>query len=149
MTVDGMLADEHKQRAVSEITALTENQTLPLETSKFTSYVNFPPPQKNIATCRSVVESFGKAIADIFPDAVRRWNVESLLDEVTEAEIESIRDADAFCKASSSLFSLLHGCITCEAEHIATLHLSGFHTRQMEMLLGTGEHDWIPARFAS
>jgi hypothetical protein len=110
-------------------------------------YINFPPPQKSIAICRGVVESFGKVIADVFPDDVRRWNVESLLEDVTDIEIESIREAHAFSKTSSSLFSLLVGCITCEAEHVARLHLSGFHTRQMKMLLGTGERDWISACF--
>jgi hypothetical protein len=136
-----------EQSATPDSTALLEKQMSLLRLGKVASYINFPPPQKTVATCRYAVESFGKAIADVFPDAVGRWNVESRLEEVTDAEIESIREAYAFSKASSSLFRLLVGCITCEAEHVARLHLSGFHTRQLEMLLGTGEHDWIPACF--
>jgi hypothetical protein len=111
------------------------------------SHINFPPPPPKAAICRHTVESFGKVVSDVFPDVVGRWNIESLLEEVSNAEIEAIREADDFSKASSSLFQLLVSCITCEAEHVARLHLSGFCTGQLEMLLGTGEHDWIPACF--
>ncbi|KAJ4328353.1 hypothetical protein N0V84_001224 [Fusarium piperis] len=114
---------------------------------EITSYIEFPPQGKTIAQCRGTIESFGKVIADVFPDAVRRWNVESRLEEVTDAEIESINEADAFSKTSSSLFRHLVSCITCEAEHVARLHLSGFPTQRLEMLLGTDKHGWIPALF--
>ncbi|OPB42086.1 hypothetical protein A0O28_0032030 [Trichoderma guizhouense] len=114
---------------------------------KFRCYVTFPPPQMAISKCRSIVESFLKVVRDVFSNEVRQWNAESLLREVTKIEIDSIRDASEFSRASSSLFQLLIGCITCEAEHVARLHLSGFYTGQLEMLLGTGEHDWMPASF--
>jgi hypothetical protein len=123
-----------------------EKQLPVLGLAELTSYISFPPLLK-AALCRHTVESFGKVVSYVFPDTMGRWNGESLLEEVTNAEIEAIREADAFSKASSSLFHLLVGCITCEAEHIARLHLSGFCTGQLEMLLGTGEHDWIPASF--
>ena len=114
--------------------------------ANITSYINFPP-LRNIAIYRNKVEGFGKVVSDIFSDAVGRKNVESLLEEVTDAEIGAIREADTFRKASSSLFRSLVKCITCEAEHFARLHLSGFCTGQLEMLLGTSEHDWMPASF--
>ncbi|KAH7218858.1 hypothetical protein DER44DRAFT_846806 [Fusarium oxysporum] len=115
--------------------------------SEITAYIEFPPQGTTIALCRDTIESFGKVVADVFPDTVGRWNVESRLEEVTDAEIESIKDADAFSKTSSWLFRLLVSCITCKAEHIARLHLSGFPTPRLEMLLGTDKHDWIPAIF--
>lgn len=130
----------------SEITALLGKQLPVLGLAELTPYISFPSLLR-VALCRHTVESFGKVVSYIFPDTVGQWSGEILLEEVTNAEIEAIREADAFSKASSSLFQLLVGCITCEAEHIATLHLSGFCTGQLEMLLGTGEHDWIPASF--
>ncbi|RYP66887.1 hypothetical protein DL771_007544 [Monosporascus sp. 5C6A] len=143
---DGLKTSTDEQSTTSD-TALLGKQTSLLRLGKVTSYINFPPPQKTVATCRYAVESFEKVIADVFPTAVGRWNVESLLEDVTDAEIEFIEETYAFGKASSSLFRLLVDSITCEAKHVARLHLSGFLTPQLEMLLGTGEHDWIPACF--
>lgn len=136
--------DEHPK--TSDSTALLGKQLPVLGLAELTPYISFPPLLR-VALCRHTVESFGKVVSYIFPDTVGQWSGEILLEEVTDAEIEAITEADAFSKASSSLFQLLVGCITCEAEHIATLHLSGFCTGQLEMLLGTGEHDWIPASF--
>ncbi|KFY82286.1 hypothetical protein V498_08628 [Pseudogymnoascus sp. VKM F-4517 (FW-2822)] len=127
-------------------TALLGKQQPILGLAELIIYISFPPLLR-VSLCRHTVESFGKAVSYVFPDTMGQWSGASLLEEVTNTEIEAIREADAFSKASSSLFQLLVGCITCEAEHIATLHLSGFCTGQLEMLLGTGEHDWIPASF--
>ena len=130
-----------------ENTTLVAKQIPQLRLGDVTFRINFPPPQR-IAICRHTVESFGKVLNDIFPDAVGGWDVDSLLgEEVTDADIEFIREAYTFGKASSSLFSLLVGRIACEAEHIAKLHLSGFYTAQLEMVMGAGEHDWILACF--
>ena len=134
---------EREQLATPDTTVLISEQT----TQFGPYYINFPPPGKTVATCRGVVESFEKDIAGIFPDDVRRWNAESLLDDVTDAEIEFIKEAHAFGKTSSSLFSLLIGCTSCEAKRIARLHLSGFCTRQMEMLLSTCDQGWISVHF--
>lgn len=87
-------------------------------------------------------------ITDIFPGAEGRWSVESQLAEITDVDLDIIKEASAFSKSSSSLFRLLIDCITCDAAHVANLHLSGFKTQQWEMLLGTGENDWMPARFS-
>lgn len=114
----------------------------------FGSYnINFPPPQKTIGMCRGIVESFGKAVAEVFPNDTRRYTPESQLGDITDAELDYLREAHAFSKISSSLFSLLIKCITCQAEHFARLHLFGFHKRQMEILLGTGEQGWVSACF--
>lgn len=126
---------------------MSEEKTLASTLDKFRCYVTFPPPQTTISKCRSTVEGFLKVVRDVFSNEVRQWNAESLLQEVTKIEVDVIKDASEFSRASSSLFQLLIGCITCEAEHVARLHLSGFHTGQLEMLLGTSEHDWIPASF--
>jgi hypothetical protein len=110
--------------------------------------INFPPPHTTIAACRRVVESFGKVITDVFSDGARLLNVESLLQDVTDDEIKFIREAHAFGEMSSSLFSHLANSITCEAEHAARLHLSGFHTQEMEMLLSTCNQDRVSVRFS-
>jgi hypothetical protein len=127
--------------AVEENAYSTDDATTPCR-------INFPPPHTTIAACRRMVESFGRVIDDIFSDGARLWNVESLLQNVTDAEIKFIREAHAFGEMSSSLFSHLVDSITCEAEHAARLHLSGFHTQEMEMLLSTCTQDRVSVCFA-
>ncbi|RFU75778.1 hypothetical protein TARUN_6537 [Trichoderma arundinaceum] len=129
---------------ISNSAALLELQT---SSSRLDKYVEFPPPGKTTAACRRLFESFRSTIMDIFPDGIRWWNAGSQLQEITDHEIDSIKDAYEFSKISSSLFRLLVSRITCEAKHVARLHLSGFHTGQLEMLLGTSDDDWIPASF--
>ncbi|KAK2752267.1 pfs domain-containing protein [Colletotrichum kahawae] len=136
-------AADNKRSAKPDSTVLFEKQS---DLSR-SYYVNLPPPQKTVEMCRGIVERFGKDVAEVFPDDARGWNSESLQDDITDAEIDYIREARAFSKISSSLFSLLVDCITCQADHVARLHLFGFHKRQMEMLLGTGEQGWISMCF--
>ena len=110
--------------------------------------IHLPPPHTTIAACRRVVESFGRVITDVFSDGARLLNVESLLQDVTDDEIKFIREAHAFGEMSSSLFSHLVDSITCDAEHAARLHLSGFHTQEMEIVLSTCNQDWVSVCFA-
>ena len=131
---------------MSDSTALLEKLLPVPELANITSYISFPPPRK-AASYHCTVKEFGRVVSCIFPDTVRRWSDEILSEGVTHAEEEVIKKTHAFSKDPSSLFQLLVGCITCEAEHIGRLHLSGFCTGELEMLLGTGENDWIPASF--
>jgi len=128
-------------------TGLLEAQMDSLHLAGFSSFIQFPPPNMSISTCRVKIGGLVDTIADIFPDAQGRWSIEGQLAEFADSELDIVKDAYTFSKSSSSLFHLLVDSITCDAAHVARLHLSGFNTQRWEMLLGTGEDNWIPACF--
>lgn len=128
-------------------TSTVDMQPLVQNLDNPSSYINFPPPQKTVIACQRLVESFGQVIDDIFAGEAKKWNAESLLQEITKEEVNSIQKAHEFSRESSSLFQLLVSSITCDTKHTARLHLSGFRTTQLEMLLGTCDDDWIYTSF--
>lgn len=88
-----------------------------------------------------------KVIKNIVPETSGRWNAQSLLEDVKDHDVETINEACAFSKASSSLFRALCKCFHCNAEHMARLQLSTFNKGELEMVFGDDEDDAITASF--
>ncbi|KAI0198197.1 hypothetical protein F4808DRAFT_436847 [Astrocystis sublimbata] len=98
--------------------------------------------------CRDHLRRLENVLLSVVDDAPSRWNIEVDLEDYTAAEIEAINDAHQFCAASSTLFAQLTASVACQEEHLARLHLSGFQSGLIEMLLcKCKEHTWKPAFF--
>lgn len=138
----------NNQLETPDSTALLEKQVSLLRSDHLASYIDFTPTMGITRGCRRAVENFGKVVCDMFPDAVKRWDPVTQLEEVKENEITHIREAKTFNQNATTLFHFLTDCITCGDEHVARLHLSGFRTRELEMLRVVDQHNWNSACFS-
>ncbi|KAI1740736.1 hypothetical protein F4680DRAFT_465012 [Xylaria scruposa] len=110
--------------------------------------LQFTTSHTAIKACREHLRKFEEELYSVAQDTQSRWDIEIDLEEYTAAEIRAIKDAHEFCMASSSLFAQLVASIACQEDHLARLHLSGFQSGLVEMLLcKCKDQTWKPAFF--
>ncbi|KAJ2981443.1 hypothetical protein NUW58_g6689 [Xylaria curta] len=95
------------------------------------------------------LKKFEGVVRSVMQNVPGSWDIKTDLEYYTDAEINAIREADKFCMASSLLFNHLVASIAaCQGNHLARLHLSGFQSGLVEMLLcKCRSQTWEPACF--
>ncbi|KAH7218860.1 hypothetical protein DER44DRAFT_846810 [Fusarium oxysporum] len=138
----------HRKETTSDDSMWWAAQIPLQEVKSLASHVHFPISGAQIRACREHLEKFSNTISAIFHETPGRWNVDSQLEVYTSAEFVAIQEARQFCLKSSSLFTELVKSVVCGRDHVAWLHLSGFGSGLLELLVCKCQgHNWIPTFF--